>query len=130
MCTSYARYVVHVIDIHGCWYVSCFQHLSLSARSRRQSELCRNSENKNMPLFTPYLSPQKNRLPFCQWHILSQINMCTMYRSTCTFGPSLARQAHSLSTKSGRHPVVAVLFQNIDYPVLNGVQKPRKPGGG
>ncbi|CAG7959699.1 unnamed protein product [Penicillium nalgiovense] len=55
--------------------------------------------------------------------------MCTMYRSTCTFGPSLARQAHSLSTKSGRHPVVAVLFQNIDYPVLNGVQKPRKPGG-
>lgn len=53
-----------------------------------------------------------------------------MYRSTCSFGPSLARQARSLSTKPGRDPVVAVLFQDIDSPVIGGVQKPRKPGGG
>ncbi|KAJ5465870.1 hypothetical protein N7530_009657 [Penicillium desertorum] len=52
-----------------------------------------------------------------------------MYRSTCLFSPSLARQARSLSTKPGRDPVVAVLFQDIDSPVIGGVQKPRKPGG-
>lgn len=26
-------------------------------------------------------------------------------------------------------PTVAVLFQDIDPPIINGVRKPRKPGG-
>jgi hypothetical protein len=30
---------------------------------------------------------------------------------------------------SSRAPTVAVLFQDIDPPVINGVRKPRKPGG-
>ncbi|PKX91215.1 glutathione synthetase ATP-binding domain-like protein [Aspergillus novofumigatus IBT 16806] len=30
---------------------------------------------------------------------------------------------------SSRAPIVAVLFQDIDPPVINGVRKPRKPGG-
>lgn len=56
-------------------------------------------------------------------------NICAMYRSTCPFGPSIARQARSLSTKPGRDSVVAVLFQDIGSPIIGGVQKPRKPGG-
>ncbi|KAL1857852.1 hypothetical protein Plec18167_001745 [Paecilomyces lecythidis] len=33
------------------------------------------------------------------------------------------------TSSSSRPPVVAVLFQDIDPPVINGVRKPRKPGG-
>jgi len=31
--------------------------------------------------------------------------------------------------QSSRAPTVAVLFQDIDPPIINGVRKPRKPGG-
>lgn len=33
------------------------------------------------------------------------------------------------STESLSSVKVAVLFQDIDPPVINGVRKPRKPGG-
>ncbi|KAL2847534.1 hypothetical protein BJY01DRAFT_164934 [Aspergillus pseudoustus] len=41
--------------------------------------------------------------------------------------PGLARR--HIGTVGRAAPAVAVLFQAIDPPVINGVQKPRKPGG-
>lgn len=32
-------------------------------------------------------------------------------------------------TMAKQAPTVAVLFQDIEPPVINGVRKPRKPGG-
>jgi hypothetical protein len=34
-----------------------------------------------------------------------------------------------ISTVGSAAPTVAVLYQAIDPPIINGVQKPRKPGG-
>lgn len=34
-----------------------------------------------------------------------------------------------LYSKSTHGPTVAVLFQDIEPPVIGGVRKPRKPGG-
>jgi hypothetical protein len=34
-----------------------------------------------------------------------------------------------ISTVGRAAPTVAVLYQAIDPPIINGVQKPRKPGG-
>ena len=38
-------------------------------------------------------------------------------------------KTQSLSTMASKSPIVAVLFQAIDPPIINGVRKPRKPGG-
>lgn len=40
------------------------------------------------------------------------------------FGRIVSRRLYS-----SQGPTVAVLFQDIDPPVINGVRKPRKPGG-
>lgn len=40
------------------------------------------------------------------------------------FGRIVSRRLYS-----NQRPTVAVLFQDIDPPVINGVRKPRKPGG-
>jgi hypothetical protein len=39
-------------------------------------------------------------------------------------------QWRSIAFASTAAPRVAVLYQAIDPPVINGVTKPRKPGGG
>ncbi|BDD61114.1 hypothetical protein MAP00_006184 [Monascus purpureus] len=37
--------------------------------------------------------------------------------------------SRAFSSRTVSSPVVAVLFQDIDPPVINGIRKPRKPGG-
>ncbi|KAE8153672.1 hypothetical protein BDV25DRAFT_18048 [Aspergillus avenaceus] len=46
-----------------------------------------------------------------------------LLRPSCRQAGVLGRRLYSNA------PTVAVLFQDIDPPVINGVQKPRKPGG-
>lgn len=36
---------------------------------------------------------------------------------------------HKFSTIRSEQPILAILFQAIDPPIINGVRKPRKPGG-
>lgn len=40
-----------------------------------------------------------------------------------------SRATRSMCSSSLSSAKVAVLFQDIDPPVINGVRKPRKPGG-
>ena len=51
----------------------------------------------------------------------------SLLRPARTYGLSIC--ARRLYSKSARDPSVAVLFQDIDPPVIGGVCKPRKPGG-
>lgn len=59
-----------------------------------------------------------------------------LLRTTCrgARGPVITRyntRWHKFSTQSGARdrPQVAVLYQAIDPPIINGVRKPKKPGG-
>ncbi|GES62248.1 glutathione synthetase ATP-binding domain-like protein [Aspergillus terreus] len=47
----------------------------------------------------------------------------------CSRNIPRALETRCYSTSSKQYPTVAVLFQDIDPPVINGVRKPRKPGG-
>lgn len=48
--------------------------------------------------------------------------------SQCAFRRVLGRRMYSQSSHAPTC-TVAVLFQDIDPPVINGVRKPHKPGG-
>ncbi|PYI04532.1 D-alanine--D-alanine ligase [Aspergillus sclerotiicarbonarius CBS 121057] len=43
--------------------------------------------------------------------------------------PSIPQITRSLHTATRTSPVVAVLYQAIEPPIINGARKPRKPGG-
>ena len=50
---------------------------------------------------------------------------CLWPSSQWAFPRALGR----MYSQSSRAPTVAVLFQDTDPPIINGVRKPRKPGG-
>jgi hypothetical protein len=47
----------------------------------------------------------------------------------CSRNIPRALETRCYSANPKQNPTVAVLFQDIDPPVINGVRKPRKPGG-
>lgn len=77
----------------------------------------------------------------CLAHPLSRLSHQTISTSIRILRPTYSRLFHTAqgqwsiktaiqSTIPGAgKPRVAVLFQAIDPPVINGIRKPRKPGG-
>lgn len=69
------------------------------------------------------LSTQSQSIMLATCNTLPQA--CLRPSSQWAFPRALER----MYSQSSRAPTVAVLFQDIDPPIINGVRKPRKPGG-